>query len=108
MKGCVIGMTKNEFASRVSKATGLDDETSLKVLTALEDKNVFSKAEQKNIAAAISEQADCSTEEGEKIRRQVMKIISDEIKVQSKHMLAASVVVLTVLFIAGIIKGKEK
>lgn len=108
MKGSVIGMTKNEFAERLSKASGLDNETSLNVLTALEDKNIFSKAERKNIAAEISVKAGCSAEESERIRKQMMKMISDEIKRQSKVLFAVSAVVLAVLFITGIFKGKEK
>lgn len=101
-------MTNNEFARRISKATGIDNDKSLLVLETLSDKNIFSKKEQKNIAEEIVAAVGCDTEKGEEIRNSMMQILSAEIKKQSKALLIASGAVIGTLMILKIFKDKEK
>jgi len=101
-------MTNNEFARKISEATGIDNDKSLLVLETLSDKNVFSQKEQKNIAEEISAAIGCDTEKGEEIRYNMMQILSAEIKKQSKALLIASGAVIGTLMILKIFKNKEK
>lgn len=97
-------MTKNTFAKRLSEQTGLDRETAMKVLGCIDERNIFSKKEQALIAGDIAETAGCGAAEGEKIRRAMMKLISDEIKRQSKVILKVSAAVLVILTVRAKLK----
>ena len=101
-------MNKKTFAERISERTGLDTEKSLAVLNTLDNKNIFSRKEHKAIAEQISTAVGCDTDRGEEIRKDMMQIISEEIKKQSKTMLIAGGAVIGALIVLRLFTGKEK
>lgn len=101
-------MTETTFAKRIAERTGLDLDKCLAVLKTLDNKNIFSKAEQRTIAEEISDAVGCDTAKGEEIRKDMMQIISEEIKKQSKTMLIAGGVVIGTLIALRIFTGKRK
>ena len=100
-------MTKKQFARRLSERTGLSTEKASEVIDCLDDKNIFSKKEQRVIDAEIAVKAGCDEARGEEIRKEMMKLISEEIKRQSKVILAVCAVITAILFVKKV-KGKAK
>lgn len=101
-------MNKKQFVKRLSERTGFSSGTAAEVIECLDDKNIFSKKEQSVIAAEIAVRAGCDEARAEEIRKDMMKIISEEIRRQSRGILKVCAAVIAVLLITAKLKGKAK
>ena len=99
-------MNKKEFAKRVSETTGLDEAASAAVIDRIENYNVFNKKENDAVRAAIAETAGCDDEQAEKIRSEIMSVMSGEAKHQIPKAIFG-VIALAALILLGVklIKG---
>ena len=102
-------MNKNGLAERLSEKTGLDTAACLNILDKADKINIFSKTERSKVRAAVSEAVGCDEKQAEKIRKDMISVISGEVK----RALPKAVISVALLFAAAVltvklIKGRKR